>query len=160
MAARWLRFPGDGVFLGKATGEAPLKLDAHERTRKDHASEVAEDYAEAIADIVAEKGICRLSDLASHFSVTPATANNTVARLVRDGLASTARYQPIDLTAKGKLLAAKCKKRHELVHSFLLWLGVSDETAAADSEGIEHHVSQETLDAMQQALDKSQAGQP
>ena len=119
--------------------------DAFSRTRADHATETAEDYVEAIADCIARDGVCRSADLADHFSVTHATVNNTVARLVRDGFATTEPYKPIELTTKGKRLAARCKQRHRTVKEFLLWLGVSEQTATTDSEGIEHHVSPETL---------------
>ena len=124
----------------------------HQRTRSDHASEVAEDYVEAIADAVAANGVCRAVDLVSHFAVTHATVNNTVSRLQRDGLVETQPYQPISLTTKGKRLATKARRRHEIVKTFLQRIGVSASTAAIDSEGIEHHVSDETLKAMQRVL--------
>lgn len=124
----------------------------HQRTRSDHASEIAEDYVEAIADFIAEKDVCRSGDLARHFNVTHATVNNTVARLTRDGYVTTAPYQPIELTSKGRRLATTCRKRHETVEAFLLKIGVSPATAVIDSEGIEHHVSRETLDAMNHIL--------
>ena len=126
----------------------------HQRVRDDHASELAEDYVEAIADAIAEHGVCRSIDLVKQFSVTHATVNNTVARLQRDGLVLTAAYQPIELTERGVQLANQSRKRHEIVEAFLRKLGVSDAIAAVDSEGIEHHVSSETLKAMKRVLDK------
>jgi DtxR family manganese transport transcriptional regulator len=131
-----------------------LSKKPHSRIRADHASEVAEDYVEAIADAVAETGLCRSSDLVRHFEVTHATVNNTVQRLQRDGLVTTEPYQPISLTPAGKRLAAKSRQRHEIVKAFLQQLGVSEHIAALDSEGIEHHVSKETLAAMKLVLDK------
>jgi len=124
----------------------------HSRTRKDHSTELAEDYVEAIADFIAEKGQCRAVDLVSHFAVTHATVNHAIARLVRDDLATTQPYHPIDLTSKGRKLAAHCKRRHDIVESFLLAMGVDATTAAVDSEGIEHHVSKKTLEAMQRIM--------
>lgn len=126
--------------------------ELHERTRDDHATELAEDYVEAIADLMESKGACRLIDLAAHFGVTHVTANRTVGRLQRDGLVTTEPYAPIELTAAGKRLAKASRRRHEIVYQFLLALGVRKKTAAADSEGIEHHVSPETLRKMQQFL--------
>ena len=122
------------------------------KTRRDHATELAEDYVEAIAEIISEKLVCRCVDLVCRFSVTNATVNNTVARLVRDGLVETQPYRPLDLTPKGKRLAAKCKERHKLVIAFLIAMGVKSDVAAADSEGIEHHVSKDTLEAMRRIL--------
>jgi DtxR family transcriptional regulator, manganese transport regulator len=126
----------------------------HARTRKDHSTELAEDYVEAICGFIENNGICRAIDLVKHFEVTHATVNNTVARLVRDGLAMTAPYQPIELTARGKRLAVACRERHHLVESFLVAMGVSRTGAQADSEGIEHHVSKETLAAMKRILEQ------
>lgn len=125
---------------------------SHQRTRSDHASEVAEDYVEAIADAIAEHGVCRAVDLVEQFAVTHATVNKTIGRLQRDGLVLTEPYQPIELTDSGKRMATRSRRRHQIVKHFLRRLGVSEATAAVDSEGIEHHVSDETLQAMQRAL--------
>lgn len=91
-------------------------------------------------------------DLVAHFVVTHATVSNTIGRLQRDGLVETAPYQIISLTAKGRRLAARSQQRHKIVKAFLKRLGVSDRTADVDSEGMEHHASKETLEAMQRAL--------
>lgn len=126
----------------------------HTRIRSDHATEVAEDYVEAIAEITSSTGACRAVDLATLFAVSHVTVNRTVGRLVRDGLAQTEPYQPIELTAKGKRLAKQSRERHQVVLQFLIALGVSESTAVTDSEGIEHHVSAETLDAMRSFLNE------
>lgn len=122
------------------------KRSAHERTRRDHATEVAEDYVEAIAEVIARAGVCRVTDLAAKFGVTHVTVIRTMQRLEREGLVATEPYKPVALTAKGRRLAAACSDRHETVYRFLLAIGVSPATAAADTEGIEHHVSRETLE--------------
>lgn len=124
----------------------------HSRIRSDHATELAEDYVEAIADICEEKGSCRSVDLAKLFGVSHVTVNKTVGRLVRDGFAETQPYGPVELTSKGVKLARAAKARHEIVFDFLVSLGVSKKTAEIDSEGIEHHVSSETLKAFQAYL--------
>ncbi len=127
------------------------------RTRRDHATEVAEDYVEAIEEIQSETGTCRVVDLARRFGVTHVTVNKTVGRLQRDGFVDTEPYAPVALTRKGKKLASQSSRRHEIVLSFLLALGVSEETAKMDAEGIEHHVSEETLLIMQ-AFSSQDAG--
>ncbi len=126
----------------------------HSRTRSDHATELAEDYVEAIAEIAAAKEQCRAVDLVRQFGVSHVTVNKTVGRLVRDGFVETEPYGPIHLTAKGNRLAREAKQRHDIVYRFLVALGVSSKTARVDSEGIEHHVSQETLRAMRKFLSK------
>ncbi|TWU65347.1 MULTISPECIES: manganese-binding transcriptional regulator MntR [Crateriforma] len=131
-----------------------MTANSHQRTRDDHASETAEDYVEAIADAIAKNGVCRSVDLVNFFSVTHATVNRTVARLQRDGYVTTAAYQPIELTEAGRRLATQSRRRHAVVYAFLRAMGVSESSAAADSEGIEHHVSDETLAMMKRVVEK------
>ncbi len=68
-------------------------------------------------------------------------------RLQKDGLVQTMPYRSIFLTKKGEELAKFCKNRHEIVYKFLLNIGVAPEVAHSDAEGLEHHVSIETLEA-------------
>jgi DtxR family transcriptional regulator, manganese transport regulator len=116
-----------------------------QRTRHDHATETAEDYVEAVAQLQADRGECRGADLARLFKVSHVTVTKTIARLKDEGLVDTRPYGPIALTARGRRLARESQRRHDLVLSFLLAIGVSEETARIDAEGIEHHVSKETL---------------
>lgn len=122
------------------------KSDPHCRTRRDHASETAEDYVEAVADILSLREHCRVTDLAKRFAVSHVTVNRIVHRLQKNGLLKTEPYRPIRLTAKGKRLADQCRQRHEIVYQFLISIGVDESTAAIDAEGIEHHVSPQTLE--------------
>ena len=117
----------------------------HQRTRRDHSTETAEDYVEAIAQLQESAGSCRVKDLAERFAVSHVTVTRIVSRLQSEGLVETAPYRPIELTTQGKRLATRCRKRHETVHQFLLWLGIDEKSAAIDAEGIEHHVSPSTL---------------
>jgi DtxR family manganese transport transcriptional regulator len=131
------------------------KSNQHTRTRQDHASELAEDYVEAIAEQIDVSGSCRAVDLAQRFAVSHVSVNRAVARLRRDGWITTEPYGPIYLTEAGQRLARASKRRHEIVFEFLRAIGVSEEAARADTEGIEHHVSEETLRAMKRFTPKS-----
>jgi DtxR family transcriptional regulator, manganese transport regulator len=122
----------------------------HRRTRNDHAAETAEDYVEAVADLSAQEGRCRVVDLAQHFGVSHVTVTKIISRLQRDGLVDTQKYGPIALTDRGKQLAAKSRRRHQIVYDFLLAIGVSEANAAIDAEGIEHHVGSETLQKLEE----------
>ena len=130
---------------GETSVSEAIRTEPHRRTRADHKSEKAEDYVEAIAEILQEQDCCRTNDLAKHFGVSHVTVLRTVERLTREGLVTTERYRPIELTPTGKRLAKKCRARHEIVFQFLLALGIDERTAAVDAEGIEHHVSSATL---------------
>lgn len=140
-----------------AAPEAPGDIAARfDRTRSDHKTELTEDYVEMIAQLIEETGEARAADLSARFGVTPATINNTIQRLQRDGLVNSEPYRSIFLTDKGRALAEACKLRHEVVVSFLLSLGIPDEVARLDAEGIEHHCSQATLEAMQRFLSEKE----
>jgi DtxR family manganese transport transcriptional regulator len=121
------------------------------RTRSDHRSEIAEDYVELIADLIDAKGEARAVDLAGRLGVTGATVNGQISRLQRAGLVHSEPYRSIFLTDAGRALAEHCRHRHRVVLGFLKALGVSDEVAVTDAEGIEHHVSDETLAALEAA---------
>lgn len=125
----------------------------HERTRADHARELAEDYVELIDDLITEKNEARAVDIAKHLGVSHVTVTNAIARLKRDGFVTSEPYRSIFLTDKGRKLAAHARARHTLVLDFLLKLGVPRKDAETDAEGIEHHLSPSTLSAMQAFLD-------
>lgn len=116
------------------------------RIREAHRTETTEDYVELIADLINANQEARLSDLAQRFGVTHATASKVLARLKEEGYVSSLPYRSIFLTEAGTALAARCKERHQTILDFLMRLGVSREVAEFDAEGIEHHISPETLE--------------
>ena len=126
----------------KAIAESAAKFD---RIRRAHQSEVAEDYVEMIADLIAETGEARTVDLAARFGVTSPTVNAIIQRLHREDLVETRPYRSIFLTEAGQTLAQKARDRHRIVRDFLVAIGVPETVAEEDAEGIEHHVSAETL---------------
>ncbi len=126
----------------KAIAESAAKFD---RIRRAHQSEVAEDYVEMIADLIAETGEARTVDLAARFGVTSPTVNAIIQRLYREDLVETRPYRSIFLTEAGQALAEEARDRHRIVRDFLVAIGVSETVAEEDAEGIEHHVSAETL---------------
>ena len=140
--------------------EHRTRIRGHERTRRDHATELNQDYAEAIAELIEQTSECRVRDLAKRFAVSHVTVNRAIARMKRDGFVDTEPYAPITLTDKGKALAEFSERRHRIVFRFLIALGVSERTAAIDSEGIEHHVSEETLQLMEKYGTKKDGDEP
>ena len=122
------------------------------KVRADHATETAQDYVEAISDIVHRLGVCRVKNLTKHMGVSHVTVSRIVSRLRAEQLIETEQYRPIRLTAKGERLAADSRTRHEIVLRFLLALGVPEAEAGSDAEGIEHHVGSATLQCMEQFL--------
>ena len=134
--------------MDKKTRLADPKIQAQwfTRIREAHTMETTEDYVELIADLIHANMEARLSDLAERFGVSHPTASKVISRLQKEGYVISQPYRSIFLTDKGEALAKECKARHQIVVDFLLSIGVPPELAEADAEGIEHHISQETLD--------------
>jgi DtxR family manganese transport transcriptional regulator len=147
-----------------------MKTNRFERIRADHSRETAEDYVELVESLIAERGEARVVALAAGFGVSQVTVSKTLQRLQREhrvaagvleqrlqreGYVSFEKYRSIFLTPKGQELASYARNRHDIVYRFLRKLGVVADVAEADAEGIEHHVSSETLAAMEQFLNSN-----
>lgn len=125
---------------------AKARAESFHAVREAHRNELAEDYVELIAELITQFGEARPVDIAARMGVTAPTVAKTLDRLARDGLVARAKYRSVFLTVEGAALAAACLRRHEIVVRFLLRLGLDPDTAEKDAEGIEHHVSERTLD--------------
>jgi DtxR family manganese transport transcriptional regulator len=140
---------------GGGTGKLPAEGTQARRfgkTRSAQSTALLEDYAELIADLLANAGEARPTDIARRLGVSHATAVKTISRLKRSGLATARPYRGVFLTEKGQALADRVRVRHRIVVDLLCALGVPREAAEADAEGIEHHVSETTLKAFAQFL--------
>ena len=132
-----------------------LRSAAFQRIRADHRVELAQDYVELIADLIDERGEARSTDIAQRMGVANATVVKALKRLLDAGLVTQEPYRAVFLTDEGMKMAGDGRRKHQIVERFLLALGVHAETARIDSEGIEHHVSGETLRAMAKFLSRS-----
>ena len=119
------------------------------KVRNAHKTENTEDYLELIAELHNTNGEVRIVDIAIRLGIAQATANKTIQRLQSLGYIRREPYRSLFLTIKGQKIASYSKKRHNTVYNFLLNLGLDLKTAEADSEGIEHHVSEKTLKKME-----------
>jgi len=145
---------GREVFEG-AERDPEAQAEGFAVVRQAHESEVAEDYVELIAELIESRGEARPVDIAERLGVKPPTVTKNISRLMAVGLVRREPYRAIFLTDAGQELADACRRRHRTVVAFLLSLGIDRETAERDAEGIEHHVSETTLQAFEQALTQS-----
>lgn len=131
---------------------AEIQAKGFAAVRQAHESEMAEDYVELIADLIELHGEARPVDIAERLGVKPPTITKNIARLKSAGLVQAERYRAIFLTDEGKALAEECRTRHRIVVAFLKSLGIDEDVAERDAEGIEHHVSDETLAAFEKHI--------
>lgn len=108
-----------------------------------------------IAELIATTGEARAIDLSRRLGVTHVTVGRTIQRLQRAGLVTAQPYRSIFLTDAGRKLAEESRRRHKIVLDFLKSFGVPEAVAQSDAEGIEHHVSNETLAAFCRHLGRS-----
>ena len=122
------------------------------KARSAQSTALLEDYVELISDLLASAGEARPTDVARRLGVAHATAIKTIARLKREGLATSKPYRGVFLTKDGEALAQRVRERHRLVVDLLVAVGVPADSAEADAEGIEHHVSDLALEAFRAFL--------
>jgi DtxR family manganese transport transcriptional regulator len=138
--------------LESALIDADTHVESFRQTRHNRRSELIEDYVELIADLIDDAGEARQVEIAQRLGVAQPTVAKMLKRLAAEGLIQQKPYRAIFLTTEGQALAERSRERHRVVESFLCALGISPETARIDAEGIEHHVSAETLDAFKAFL--------
>lgn len=120
-------------------------------TRGKRVFEIAEDYTELISDLMESKGAVRTCDIAREMGISHVSVLKTLKRLERDGYLQKST-QGIELTPMGSEVSVFSKKKHLVLSQFLSLLGVPEQIAATDVEGIEHHISNTTLEAIDEHM--------
>jgi len=134
--------------------DADVQAEAFRQAREARKAELFEDYVELIDDLIRDGGEARQVDIACRLGVAQPTVARMLRRLIDEGLVLRRPYRGVFLTEKGRALAEQSRLRHEVVERFLIDLGVSPEVARRDAEGIEHHVSDDTLEAFRRFSEK------
>jgi len=104
------------------------------------------------SDAQTDSGV-RLSDIASHLYVSKASVNNAMNVLAKLGYVSNEKYQEIYLTALGKETAALLEGKHKIIKTlFTNIVGISEATADSDACAIEHIISHEAVQQINEYL--------
>jgi len=111
-------------------------------------SQSAEDYLERIHELIEEKGYARVVDIASSLKVKEASVTSMVQKLDEAGYLKYEKYRGLIMTDKGREVARKIRNRHETLSRFFSIFGVDAESQKQDIEGIEHHLSQDTVELL------------
>ncbi|PZE22071.1 transcriptional regulator MntR [Paenibacillus xerothermodurans] len=104
-----------------------------------------EDYLERIYKLIDEKGYARVSDIAEGLEVHPSSVTKMIQKLDKDNYLVYEKYRGLILTSKGQKMGKRLVDRHKLLEQFLTLIGVSEDTIYKDVEGIEHHLSEESI---------------
>jgi len=111
-----------------------------------------ENYLKVLLELSGGEEV-RSSDVAEALGITKASVSCMMKRLRDEGYITKEKYGAVTLTEKGLNEAANVKKRYNLLKSFLVRiLGVDTATAAEDACRIEHIISPESLDKIDEQL--------
>ena len=112
-----------------------------------------EDYLEAIYNLDSEKGYVSAADISEKLGVKPPTVSSMLVNLAKKGYLEHEKYRGMRLTPSGEKVAKSVVKRHQVISELISMLGVDDQTAYVDTEGIEHHVHPTTLHRFERLAD-------
>ncbi|MGG4452990.1 transcriptional regulator MntR [Brevibacillus porteri] len=108
-----------------------------------------EDYLERIYNLIEEKGYARVSDIAEALEVHPSSVTKMVQKLDKDKYLVYEKYRGLVLTSKGKKIGKRLVDRHSLLEEFMRIIGLDEEHIYQDVEGIEHHLSWESITCLE-----------
>ncbi|MFD1885186.1 transcriptional regulator MntR [Paenibacillus wenxiniae] len=104
-----------------------------------------EDYLERIYQLIEQKGYARVSDIAEGLEVHPSSVTKMIQKLDKDEYLIYEKYRGLVLTSKGKKMGKRLVDRHQLLEDFLDIIGVNPDYIYKDVEGIEHHLSWDSI---------------
>ncbi len=112
-----------------------------------------EDYLERIYKLIDEKGYARVSDIAEGLEVHPSSVTKMIQKLDKDNYLVYEKYRGLVLTSKGKKMGKRLVDRHQLLEDFLTIIGVHEDNIYKDVEGIEHHLSWDSITCIETLLE-------
>jgi Mn-dependent DtxR family transcriptional regulator len=139
----------NGSMLPKDTRLESIRYANHVRKEEDYRTARMEDYLEVIYELIQYKGYATTIDISEYLNVSSPSVTKMVQKLNESGHLNYEKYRGIRLTDKGTLVAKNIRERHGLLAEFLKIIGVDEDTANKDAEGIEHHLHPKTLEKLE-----------
>lgn len=130
------------------------------RSTRSSGSVAMDDYLEQIRHLIKEKGYARPVDVSERLGISQASVTNMLQRLHAEGLVKHEKYRGTTLTEEGDRIARAIIARHELLTEFLRLFNIDEETIYKDVEGMEHHVSRATLEALRAVTETLRESDP
>lgn len=116
---------------------------------KKKATATMEDYIEVIYSLIESKGYARSADIAEKLNIYPSAVTKMVKKLDYEGYIVYEKYRGIALTKKGRSMGDYALRRHKILEDFLEIIGVKDNKIYEEVEGIEHHLSRDSISKIQ-----------
>ncbi|HVD07716.1 MAG TPA: transcriptional regulator MntR [Nitrososphaeraceae archaeon] len=122
--------------------------------KKEDRTDRMEDYLEVIYELVQQKGYATTVDISSYLNVSSPSVTKMMQKLDETGYLKYEKYRGIRLTNEGIRIAQNIRNRHGLLAEFFKIIGVDEETANNDAEGIEHHLHPETMKKLEEFINE------
>jgi Mn-dependent DtxR family transcriptional regulator len=126
--------------------------------KKEDRTDRMEDYLEVIYELVQEKGYATTVDISSYLNVSSPSVTKMVQKLDETGHLKYEKYRGIKLTNEGIRIARNIRNRHGLLAEFFMMIGIDEETANNDAEGIEQHLHSETMRKLEEFINELKKG--
>ena len=114
----------------------------------------AEDYLEQIHNLIQQKGYARVVDIAANLGISQASVTAMIQKLDAAGHLLHDRYRAVALTDQGRAVGQAIAHRHDVLSRLLTSFGIDPETVHRDVEGMEHHMSRQTLQVLTLILEE------
>jgi Mn-dependent DtxR family transcriptional regulator len=128
----------------KSIRSAHTKKDGGQEQQQQHTDRM-EDYLEVIYELIRQKGYATAIDISESLSVSSPSVTKMLQRLDENKYLRYEKYRGVSLTREGIAVAENIRQKHGLLAEFLKMIGVDENIANIDAEGIEHHIHPETL---------------
>lgn len=119
-----------------------------------HIQESGEMYLETIRILTENGKAVRAIDICEHMGYSKPSVSRAMGLLKNGGYINVDKNGYITLTSVGLEVANKIYERHKTLAKLLVHIGVNRETAVEDACKIEHHISEESFEAMKNYLEK------
>ncbi len=116
--------------------------------------ESGEMYLESIYMLALRGGAVRSIDVAEYMGFSKPSVSRAIGLLRGGGYVNMDKDGYLTLTDAGVEIAEKVYSRHRLLTDMLVSLGVSEEVASEDACKIEHHISDESFEAIKRYMNK------
>lgn len=119
-----------------------------------HIQESGEMYLESIYVLLQKSSAVRSIDVCEYMGFSKPSVSRAMGLLKNAGYVEADENGYLSLTKEGKELAEKIYERHTVLTQFLVKLGVNESIASEDACKMEHHMSDETFEAMKRFIQK------
>ncbi|MBR6509238.1 MAG: metal-dependent transcriptional regulator [Clostridia bacterium] len=112
-------------------------------------------YLETILILSRKTNNVRSLDVAEYMNFSKPSVSRAVGLLKNGGFITSDKDGFLYLTEIGKEVAEQIFERHNILTDYLVSIGVNREIASQDACKMEHHISQETFEAIKKQINKN-----